>query len=217
MCLDRILIQIMVSRPVIIASVTGLILGNVYAGLMIGAILELFWIDRIPVGIYIPPNDSIAAVAATSGAVLATQIHSEVKPEMIAFSVLLAIPFGILAKRFDVKFMEDNNKLSDQALDDAKRLDMQAIEHKTYFGAIKVLAFYIVFILIAETVLVLLLSWLYPKLPVPLVSMLKLAYYFMPLLGIAVALNTIKLRGAIPVFCAIFLAVAVVLEFFHVF
>jgi PTS system mannose-specific IIC component len=41
-------------------------------------------------------------------------------------------------------------------------------------------------------------------------------YSFLPLLGIAVAMNTIKLRGAIPVFCAIFLIVAVFLELFHV-
>jgi len=41
-------------------------------------------------------------------------------------------------------------------------------------------------------------------------------YYFLPLLGIAVAMNTIKLRGAIPVFCAMFLIVAAFLELFHV-
>jgi len=38
----------------------------------------------------------------------------------------------------------------------------------------------------------------------------------LPLLGIAVAINMLKLRKAIPVFCAIFLVVAVLLEFLHV-
>jgi len=47
--------------------------------------------------------------------------------------------------------------------------------------------------------------------------MLLMTYYFLPLLGIAVALHTIKLRGAIPVFCAIFLVVAAAMEYFHVF
>jgi len=41
---------------------------------------------------------------------------------------------------------------------------------------------------------------------------LKYVYSFLPLLGIAVALNTIKLKGMVPVFCAIFLAVAVLLD-----
>jgi len=42
-------------------------------------------------------------------------------------------------------------------------------------------------------------------------------YFFLPVLGIAVALNTVKLRGSIPVFCAIFLIIAVFMEYFHVF
>jgi len=59
--------------------------------------------------------------------------------------------------------------------------------------------------------------WVYPQLNSAIIKMLAMIYYFLPLLGIAVALNTIKLRGAIPVFCAIFLIIAVSLEFFHVF
>jgi PTS system mannose-specific IIC component len=59
--------------------------------------------------------------------------------------------------------------------------------------------------------------WVYPKLAPAIIKMLTMIYYFLPILGIAVALNTIKLRGAIPVFCAIFLIIAVALEFFHVF
>ena len=70
LCLDRIFIQAMISRPIIIAPVVGILLGNPYAGLIIGAILELFWIDRIPIGIYIPPNDSVVAAFAASLAIL---------------------------------------------------------------------------------------------------------------------------------------------------
>jgi PTS system mannose-specific IIC component len=46
-------------------------------------------------------------------------------------------------------------------------------------------------------------------------KMLSLIYYLLPLLGIAVAVNTIKLRGAVPVFCAIFLIVTVTWNFLH--
>lgn len=207
----------MVSRPIIIAPVVGLILGNPYAGLIVGAILELFWMDRIPVGIYIPPNDSIAAVLAASLAVFVGQAAGGVKPDMMALSVLVAIPFGFLAKKVDVKIVESNNVLSDQALEDAKKLDIRAIERKTYQGLTKVVVFYVLFLLIAQMILIPSMIWIYPKLPIQITAMLTLTYYFLPLLGIGVALNTIKLRGAIPVFCGFFLAVAVVLEIFHVF
>ena len=217
LCLDRVFIQAMISRPIIIAPVIGSILGNPYAGLIIGAILELFWIDRIPIGIYIPPNDSIAAAMAASTAILTSQALGIVTKELMALSILLAIPFGILAKKMDVKIIESNNVLSDQALDDAKALNIRAIERKTYLGLAKVFIFYIVLLFILQLIFIPVMIWIYPKLPVQVNAMLSLTYYFLPLLGIAVAINTIKLRRAIPVFCAIFLVVAMAMEFFHVF
>ena len=217
LCLDRIFIQAMISRPIIIAPIIGLILNNPYAGLIIGAMIEMFWIDRIPIGIYIPPNDSLIAVLATSVAILAGQKLGKVSPELIAFSILLFIPFGILAKQIDVLIIKSNDILSDQALEDAKKSDIRAIDRKTYLGLIKVLSFYIIYLLVLQAIFVPAVIWVYPKLTSAIIKMLTMIYYFLPLLGIAVALNTIKLRGAIPVFCAVFLIIAVSLEFFHVF
>lgn len=217
LCLDRIFVQAMISRPIVIAPVIGIILGNPYAGLIIGAMLELFWMDRSPIGIYIPPNDSIAAVLAASLAILAGQSLGVVTKELTALSILLAIPFGILAEKIDVKITESNNRLSDQALEAAKALDLRAIERKTYLGLARVFIFYVVLLFILQLIFVPALIWIYPQIPAEIRAMLSMTYYFLPLLGIAVALHTIKLRGAIPVFCAIFLVVAAAMEYFHVF
>lgn len=217
LCLDRVFIQAMISRPIIVAPLIGVILGNPYAGLIIGALLELFWIDRIPIGIYIPPNDSIAAAMAASTAILAGQSLGAVTKELMALSILLAIPVGILVRKIDVKIVESNNLLSDRALDEAKKRNVRAIENKIYAGLAKVSLFYVVSLLILQIIFIPVLIWIYPKLPVQINTMLSLSYYFMPLLGIAVAINTIKLRGAIPVFCAIFLVLAAAMEYFHVF
>lgn len=207
----------MISRPIVIAPVIGLILNNPYAGLIIGAMIEMFWIDRVPIGIYIPPNDSLVAVLATSVAILAGGKLGSVSPELIAFSVLLFIPFGILAKQIDILIIKSNDILSDQALEDAKNSDIRAIERKTYLGLIKVLFFYIIYLLVLQAIFIPAVIWVYPKLAPAIIKMLTMIYYFLPLLGIAVALNTIKLRGAIPVFCALFLILAVALEYLHVF
>jgi len=216
LCLDRIFIQAMISRPIIIAPIIGLILNNPYAGLIIGAMIEMFWIDRVPIGIYIPPNDSLVAVLATSVAILAGVKLGSVSPELIAFSILLFIPFGILAKKIDILIIKSNDVFSDQALEDAKKSDIRAIEQKTYLGLLKVLSFYIIYLLVLQAIFIPAVIWIYPLLNSAIIKMLAMIYYFLPLLGIAVALNTIKLRGAIPVFCAIFLIIAVSLEFFHV-
>ncbi len=217
LCLDRVLIQAMISRPIIIAPILGLILGNPYGGLIIGAILELFWIDRIPIGIYITPNDSVAAAFAAALAILSGQVLGAVSKELIALSVMLAIPFGIVAKRIDVKMMSSNNVLSDEALEAAKARNIREIERKTWVALGKLFLSYLVLLFVLLIVFTPLVIWSYPKLPLPIRNMLSMTYYFLPLLGIAVAINTIKLRGAIPIFCAIFLILAAAMELLHVF
>ena len=214
MCLDRIFIQTMISRPIVIAPVTGLILGDPYTGLMIGAILELFWMDRVPIGIYIPPNDSIAAAFASSLAVLAGGGASgSADRPMIALAVLIAIPFGIAVKQIDVKIMQANNRLSDAAIQEAKELNIHGIERKTYFALARMWLLY----LVALSQIIHSSGKFYPLLPAALHNALAMTYYFLLALGVAVALSTVKLRGVVPVFCALFLIIVLVVEFVHVF
>ena len=216
LCLDRVFIQAMISRPVIIAPIIGLLLHNPYAGLVIGAFVELFWINRIPIGTYIPPNDSITAVVATSTAVIVSQKLGGISPELIAFSILISIPCGILAKQMDILIIKSNDTLSDLALVDAKNNNIRGIEQKDYLGLIKVFLFDVIYVLASLVIFIPSVIWLYPKLNATVISALSFTYYFLPLLGIAVAANMLKLQRAIPVFCAIFLVVAMLLELFHV-
>ncbi len=217
LCLDRIFLQTMLSRPIVMAPVMGLLLGDSYTGLIIGAIFELFWIDRAPIGIYIPPNDSVASAFAAALAILAGQSLGAVTKELTALAVLLAVPFGILAKKIDVRMMALNDRLSDRALEAARSLDLRAIENMTYLALGRAFVIYAALLLILTAIFVPTVIWLYPKLPVQIGDALILTYYFLPVLGTAVALSTIKLRGAVPVFCAIFLAAALIMDYFHVF
>lgn len=216
LCLDRVFIQAMISRPVVIAPLIGLFFNNLYAGLIIGAIVELIWIDRLPLGTYIPPNDSIAAVMATSIAVIAGPRLGGTSTQLIALAVLLAIPCGALAKQMDVMIIHSNDSLSDKALEDAKDNNIAAIEKKNYLGLIRVFLSYAVFLFVAQMAFVPLVAWIYPKFNQTLLTALSFTYYFLPLLGIAVAINMLKLRNMIPIVCAVFLVVAILLEFFHV-
>lgn len=216
LCLDRIVIQAMVSRPIILAPLLGWLIGIPLAGLIIGAMLELFWIDRIPIGIYIPPNDSASAVLAVSIAGLAGPKTGGIVPEMIALGLLLAIPCGLLIRLVDVRIIQSNNRLSDEALEDAKLGNLRAIEKKTYLALGKVALVYIGALFLFQILLVYSVAVITPELPNVLIRTLTLTYYFMPLLGIATAIATIKMRGAIPVFCAVFLILAIAWELFHV-
>lgn len=206
----------MISRPIVIAPLIGLILNNLYAGLIIGAFVELIWIDRIPVGTYIPPNDSIVAVVATSVAALAGRRLGGEFAQLIALSILLAIPCGLLAQKADILIIKSNDSFSDRALEDAKKGNIRAIEKKVYLGLIKVFSFDVLYLFVIQSIFVTLVIWVYPKLPSSIILTLSFMYYFLPLVGIAAAMNTIKLRRVVSVFCAIFLIAAVFLELFHV-
>ena len=215
-CLDRVFIQAMVSRPVVIAPLIGFFLNNLYAGLIVGALIELIWIDRLPLGTYIPPNDSIAAVVAISVTGIAGSILGRVPPELIAFVVLLAIPCGMIAKKMDVLMIKSNDTLSDQALEDARENNMKAIEIKSCLGLLKVFLSYALFLFVAQMILTPFVIWIFPKFyEVPLRA-LAFTYYFLPLLGIAVAMNMLKLRNTIPIICAVILIAATIMEYFHV-
>lgn len=217
LCLDRIFLQAMLSRPIVIAPVAGFLLGDVYTGLIIGAIFELFWMDRAPIGIYIPPNDSVASAFAAALAILAGQSLGAVTKELTALAVLLAVPFGILAKKMDVRMMAANDLLSDRALEAARSRDLREIENMTYLALGRAFVLYAGLLFILQVIFIPAVIYLYPKLPAQADGALTLTYYFLPVLGTAVALSTIKLRGAVPVFCAIFLAAVLAMDYFHVF
>lgn len=215
LCLDRIFIQAMISRPIVIAPLIGLIMNDPYSGLVIGALVELFWIDRLPVGTYIPPNDSVVAALATSLAVLAGRqlgVHSS---ELIALAVMCAIPFGVVAQKLDVLVIKSNDAVSERALEDAQKADIGAIEKEIYYCLMKSFLLIFFFLLALQLALVYAVVWLYPQLPPAAMNMLSLVFYFLPLLGIAVALQTLKMRGAVSLFCVLFLIVAVALELFY--
>jgi PTS system mannose-specific IIC component len=212
-CLDRILLQAMLSRPVVIGPIIGLILGDPYTGLISGALIELLWIDRLPVGVYVPPNDSIVAVLVVAGSILTGKQLGHLPKELIALSILLFIPFGILGQKMDVSIMRSNDILSRKAVEDAKRGNIKGISRKHIFGLFKTFSFTTVFIFVFLIFGVTILKYVFPLIPQRGLTALSYTYLFLPLLGVAVALNTINLRGTIPVFCGAFLVVTVVVEF----
>lgn len=58
--------QIMIARPLVAGSVAGLILGDPLSGGMVGAVLELFALDMLPVGAAKYPDYGLGAVAGAA-------------------------------------------------------------------------------------------------------------------------------------------------------
>ena len=213
LCLDRVVLQAMISRPIVAAPLIGLILGDPYTGLIAGAFIELFWIDRLPIGTYIAPNDTVVAILITASSIESAQLLGGISQGLIALAVLIIIPLGILAQRMDLWISKGNEKLVEEALNDAARGDMRSIARKHLSAILKTYLMSVAFILIALPIGIIAMTWLYPRLAIQIVRGLTLLYGLFPLLGAAVALNTINIRGSIPVFCSAFLIVTVIIGF----
>lgn len=213
-CLDRSMVQIMISRPIVAGPIIGLLLHDPYTGLVIGAFIELLWIDRSAIGVYVPPNDTVVTICATAGAVIVGDTVGQVTRELIALSVLLFVPFGILGQKLDIHVFRSNDRLSEAAVRDAQEGNIGGISRKHLLGILKSFVSVTVLQFIALICGIAVLQALFSHLPEKVLEALMYMYYFIPVLGIAVALTTIKLRGAIPLFSGIFLIGTLIIQVF---
>jgi PTS system mannose-specific IIC component len=193
----------------------GLILNDPYTGLISGAFIELFWIDRLPVGTCLPPNDSVVAILVVSSSIIAGHQLGGVSRELIALAVLFSLPFGYLGRALEALIIASNDRLALEGFEDAKRADIAALSRRHLRGLMKYFVLTTGLLFVSLLVGVYALVYLFPALPLAVLKALEITYCLLPLLGVAVAINTINLRGAIPLFCASFLIVVAILEFLH--
>ncbi len=212
-CLDRIAVQVMISRPIVAAPFIGFALGDIYTGLVVGALLELLWADRIPVGPYVPPHDTFVAILATAGAILAASAPGHPPRELIALSILLFAPAAIAGQKMEGLLRGWNDELVMLALQDAAAGDASGVSRRHLTALGRYFAGSLAFLIVALPCGAWVVRSLYPELPGPILRILVFSYYLMPFIGVGVALNSIKLRGYVPLFCGVFLLLAIVADF----
>lgn len=84
----------MVNRPIVISSLVGLVLGDLQAGIMMGASLELVFMGAIQVGAAVPPELLVGSSLGTAFAIMTGQ-----GPEV---ALTLGLPIAILAQSLKV-------------------------------------------------------------------------------------------------------------------
>jgi PTS system mannose-specific IIC component len=213
--LDRTaMLQLMISRPIVAAPLTGWLLNDVATGLQIGAFLELLWLGRIPVGASIPPDDTQVAIGSTCLAV--TQYPGAPVPAVV-FSILcllVSLPFGRVGGFFDRMARHVNGNLwvcAERAVEKEhyRRLTWFHLQGAFHFGVASVLTFGVV----------LLGGFLSLRIVLPLLAgdfalvepWLRMT---VPLAGIAACLCTVNFRHAVWVYSGAFLVVYFLLLFF---
>lgn len=109
--------QFMISQPIVAAPLVGMALGDWQSGLMLGALLELVWLSELPVGKYIPPDNTAIAVLATGMTVLGGREAGLASPTpmLMLWAVLLSLPLAILAQKADTLVRRYNSGIAARA------------------------------------------------------------------------------------------------------
>ncbi len=125
--------QVMLHRPLVVASLTGAVFGNFAAGAQVGAVLELLYIARLPVGASIPPDDTGAALFG--GAAAATGASSiGLDPGSFCAILLLSVSCAEFGKFADRSVRRINGRIAHLTLESVDRGDAVAVEHGLLAG-----------------------------------------------------------------------------------
>ena len=105
-------VQCMISQPIVAAPLTGLILGSMlgdYAaglqlGLMVGVILQLVWIEQLPLGMNVPPDAALASVLSVALGFCAGHNYSSYAEREVCYTVglLISVGLGLLGRSLDM-------------------------------------------------------------------------------------------------------------------
>jgi len=109
-------LQAMLSRPVALAPIVGLALGDLPGGLLLGPPLELLWLGAVNMGASLPPNEGLGTAAIAAGAVLAGRaLGTGVTPAVAVLAIALAGTLAALGRTTDRAIEEWNVRLAARA------------------------------------------------------------------------------------------------------
>ncbi|TMA17288.1 MAG: PTS sugar transporter subunit IIC [Deltaproteobacteria bacterium] len=120
-------LQLMLSRPIVLAPILGWALGDARGGLVLGVPLELLFLGGVNLGGSLPDNESLLAGALTAMVVPAgIAAGTGVDAPLAALGLALLLPLALFGRRLDRAAEELNSRLMDEAVRRASRGDPSA-------------------------------------------------------------------------------------------
>ena len=106
-------LNIMISRPIIVAGIIGIVFNNIYAALMIGLIFEFIGMLEVPVGTIIAHDDTFGGYAGAS-AVLLGYVNSDAVNILAAIFIISLLMYPVTLS--DKWFREINRYLVNKSV-----------------------------------------------------------------------------------------------------
>lgn len=182
-CLDRTQwLQVMVSRPIVLAPIMGWFAGMPLLGASIGLAFEFLYAGRLPVGSHVPPSDTLAAWGATGLLVLSPDMQTFAGA---GFCAALALPMAEVGRGVDIWIRKMNGRLAARVEQALRRGDLKLLEVTPWRSLLLGMALYGLVLLAFFMLGMALASLLWPMVPPWLATAFALFLAGLPILGLA--------------------------------
>jgi len=185
-------LQFLVSRPLVSSAVTGVILGDLKTGLMIGIVLELLWLGAQPLGTALPPDDTIVAVAAPAACIITGRVLGEMGAPLVGLAVLVSLPLSEAGRMLDSRVRRLNGVFLTRAKAAAKNGDIRGVKRQNFSGLASFFLFFSLLSGIGVLLAVAVTCLLYPRLPGAVMTALTWIFWSLPFFGCGAVLGRQK-------------------------
>ena len=204
--------QFMISRPIVCGPIIGLLLGQLGAGVLVGALFELIWIGNLPLGGHLPPNECLGTIVATATIIIACPPGATPTRALIVLGFLTGPPAARLGIWGERLIRRSNATIEAKLHAYLAEGRVNNITRLTLYGL------GVNFLTIALLILILLppsvvLVYKIHSVMSPLhLQYLNRAFLFLPLIGIASALSTMSVKRSHLAFTLLFFGTLVALS-----
>jgi mannose/fructose/N-acetylgalactosamine-specific phosphotransferase system component IIC len=187
--------QVMISRPIIIGPLIGYMCGDFVHGMIMGSILELIWINTLPLGASIPLDAAATTVVATASSIFLEQWWtSGSESTAMVLGICYAMPLGTIIKKLDIFVRRFSNQLVYYADKYAKEDNLFMIQAMVIMALLLIVLKYFLFYFISIYLGLYIFRWLIPLLPDSVLAGLGQARILLIALGLAMVWDTFRFR-----------------------
>jgi mannose/fructose/N-acetylgalactosamine-specific phosphotransferase system component IIC len=193
--------QMMIAQPLVAVPAMGWFMGDLHTGLWLGVLLQLLWMSTVLFGASTPPNEQVAATSI-AGMVFTYShwIGGPTGPDIWAMAILLGAPLSLLGRWADQKIDRANGALAIKADEAAKAGDLRTLGRLPLVGLLRVFSVNAIIVGAGASLGFAMLALFGPIIGSGLKAALTgFTLYFVPALGLAVALADLRRRSALAV------------------
>jgi PTS system mannose-specific IIC component len=180
--------QFMICRPIFCAPVIGFFMGDISVGLWIGMIVEMLWVNAIPMGVSIPIDISLISILSTFWVCK----YFTGSQEAAILGLILSVPFAYLYREIDISGRNFNTKIMHWVEKGITKEKYCYIAAGVFIGLFLFIARSFLFYVFAMIVGGWIYLGIYLQLPELVLSGFRKAWYLLPIAGFGMVIYNFK-------------------------